>query len=91
MSESRTKGVERVSILLLIGMLATYALTALGIYGKTNGMDRSMQTNSVRHKNVLSLLFIGFQIFKKRPKIPINELKKLLNFAPWVRWEFKLC
>ena len=91
MNESRTKGIQRLSILLLIGMIATYVLTALGIYGKFKDMDRSMQTNSVRHRNVLSLLFVGFQILKKRPKIPKNELKILLNFAPLVRWEFKIC
>ena len=91
MSESRTNGVQRISILLLIGMLAAYALTALGIYGKSKGMHHSMQTNSMRDRNVLSLLFIGFQVLKKRCKIPQKELKKLLDFAPWVRWEFKIC
>ena len=91
MSESRTNSVQRISILLLIGMLASYALIALGIYGKLKGINRSMQTNTISNRNVLSLLFIGFQILKKRSKIPKKELKKLLDFSPWVRWEFKIC
>lgn len=91
MRESRTKGIKRLSILLLIAMLGTIALFALGIYGKLKGIDTAMQTNTERNRNVLSLLFIGTQVLKKRIKIPIKELKTLLALAPWVRWELKIC
>ncbi len=51
----RTRCPRRIEILLLIAALACYALYLAGLRARTTGQSRRLQSNSVRHKPVLSL------------------------------------
>ena len=49
----------RLNNLLLIAILAAYATTVLGIAAETEGIDREMQANTIRHRRVFSLFTLG--------------------------------
>jgi Transposase DDE domain len=50
---------HRIQLLLLIAMLAIFMLWILGTLAKQSGQHRQYQANSVKHTNVLSVIFIG--------------------------------
>ena len=54
---SRTE--RRLNNLLLIAILAAYATTVLGIAAESDGIDREMQANTVRHRRVFLLFTLG--------------------------------
>lgn len=57
----RTRCPRRIEILLLIAALACYVLYLAGLRARTTGQSRRFQSNSVRHKTVLSLWRIGLE------------------------------
>jgi len=58
----RTESVERLQILLLIAALALMVLWLLGMAVILLEQHYQFQANSVRHKKVLSVIFIGLQV-----------------------------
>jgi len=58
----RTYSVERLQILLLIATLALMVLWLLGMAVTLLKQHYQFQANSVRHKKVLSIIFIGLQM-----------------------------
>jgi hypothetical protein len=61
----RTRCPRRIEILLLIAALACYALYLAGLQAQTTGRSRRFQSNSVRHKTVLSLWRIGLEYLRR--------------------------
>ncbi|WP_027903139.1 MULTISPECIES: IS4 family transposase [unclassified Pseudomonas] len=61
----RTRCPRRIEILLLIAALACYALYLAGLQGHTTGKSRRFQSNSVRHKTVLSLWRVGLEYLRR--------------------------
>lgn len=58
----RTSSVMRLQILLLLANLAMVVLWLLGLATIASGNHYQFQANSVRHKRVLSIVFIGMQM-----------------------------
>ena len=58
----RTSSVMRLQILLLLASLAMVVLWLLGLATIASGHHYQFQANSVRHKRVLSIVFIGLQM-----------------------------
>jgi len=58
----RTASVMRLQILLLLANLAMVVLWLLGLATVLSGHHYQFQANSVRHKRVLSIVFIGLQM-----------------------------
>ena len=58
----RTESVARLRVLLLIASLALMVLWLLGMAVILKGDHYQFQANSVRHKRVLSIIFIGLQM-----------------------------
>jgi len=54
--------VMRLQILLLLASLAMVVLWLLGLATTASGYHYQFQANSVRHKRVLSVVFIGLQM-----------------------------
>lgn len=73
---------ERVSILALISALALLILGVLGKAAYELNLHRQFQANTVKHRKVLSLWYLGRQILiHMRERIPIKSLYKgLINF-----------
>lgn len=65
MTYHRTASVERLQVLLLIATLALMVLWLLGMAVTLLGKHYQFQANSVRHKKVLSIIFIGLQMVKQ--------------------------
>lgn len=63
--ESKTYTLARLEILLLIALLAIFAVTLLGKIGVQRGVQYNYQANTVRNKVVLSLFFLGCQMLRQ--------------------------
>ena len=76
----RSSGVERLNIALLIGALAMWVLWVLGAAVKAQKMHWEFQSNTTRHRNVLSHFTIGWQFIRKKlPHYPMKILVKTLQ------------
>lgn len=74
----RTRCPRRIEILLLIAALACYALYLAGLQAQTTGRSRRFQSNSVRHKTVLSLWRIGLEYLRRSASdLPCSTLAKM--------------
>lgn len=60
----RTASVMRLQILLLLASLAMMVLWLLGLATVASGQHYQFQANTVRHKRVLSVVFIGLQMIQ---------------------------
>lgn len=61
----RTRCPRRIEILLLIAALACYGLYLAGMQARTTGQSRHFQSNSDRHKTVLSLWRVGLEYLRR--------------------------
>lgn len=66
MNAGNTRILKRLSVLLVIALLAQYLLFLLGLAVKEAGKHRQYQANSVKKKNVLSNQFIGLRAYKDK-------------------------
>lgn len=57
-----TQNQKRLQVLLLIAMLAAFVLWLLGTIAKTSDQHRHYQANSVKNRNVLSVIYLGLRI-----------------------------
>ena len=71
----RTISVERLQVLLLIASLALMVLWLLGMAVILLKKHYQFQANSVRHKKVLSIIFIGLQmVTQTRIRLSLNDI-----------------
>lgn len=78
MTLSRSYHVARLNILLLIAALATVCLWLVGLYARQAGWHRHFQANTVKDRNVLSLVFLGLQVIQRKDYImQMTELIRL--------------
>lgn len=77
----KSNGKERLSIALLIAMLAVFLLWLLGIAIKMKNLHYSFQSNTERKRSVLSNFTIGLQAITRPTHISIKELKNSLRGA----------
>lgn len=76
----RTTDPNRLGVLTLIATLATLALWLIGQASKRNGVHRHYQANTVRDSEVLSNIFLGIQVLRRREDRPLPDvLKHALN------------
>ncbi len=61
----RSRDPQRLAILLLILALALLVLWLIGSIAKARGLMRHYQANTVRHREVLSVIFLGIRIIKR--------------------------
>lgn len=63
---ARSNTVQRLSILVLIGSLATLVAWLVGHTMERCGLQRHYQANTIRHRTVLSTFFLGLQSFRRK-------------------------
>ena len=82
LKENRSKSVTRIELLLLIGTLTHYIVYAIGMAAHQKGVHSQFQANTVKKYQVLSYVFLGFQIWKSGKFVPeyfdFESLFKLL-------------
>ena len=61
----RSRDPQRLAILLLILALALLVLWLIGSIAKQRGLMRHYQANTVRHREVLSVIFLGIRIIER--------------------------
>lgn len=66
MTLARTHSLARQQVLLLLGALAMLALWLVGLAARAKGWHRAFQANTVRTKHVLSVIFLGREVWKER-------------------------
>jgi len=84
---ARTERPERLEVLLLIAALAMLALWLVGIAAKSLGWTARFQANTIRHRDVLSTVFLARAVLKTQPlRLPssspvaaLRQLKTMLN------------
>ena len=72
----RTNSVKRLQVLLLIASLALLVVCILGLALTLSNLQYQFQANSVRHKRVLSINFIGLQMVDETRIMLSNETLK---------------
>jgi hypothetical protein len=63
---SGTRQLQRLQVLLLIGSLAMMVLWLLGKATELTGQHRQFQANTIKHRTVLSTIFLGLQVSHDR-------------------------
>jgi hypothetical protein len=71
LDESKTRIKGRRDILLLIAMLASLIAWLTGKAGEKMKLQYQFQSNSIKHRRVISLFYLGCQLVRK--KIPISS------------------
>lgn len=77
---ARTVHAERLEVLLLIGALASLVLWLMGLAANAHRWTRHFQANTERRRNVLSLVFLGQQLWRyPHLAVTAKELKQTFN------------
>lgn len=77
--QCRSFSKERLNIALLIGALATFILWLIGMAAKQKNMQYDFQSNTIRKRDVLSVINIGWQAFERRIKFSWSEIQLALK------------
>lgn len=72
LESGKTKRKKRRDILLLIAMLATLIAWIAGKAGETMNLQYQFQSNSIKHRRVISLFYLGCQLIRKRVHMPLS-------------------
>ena len=80
----RCASVERMQVLVFIATLALLVLWLVGTATTAQGAHYQFQANSVRHKRILSVLFVGLQMVQDT-RIILTRAASLVS-TPWLRY-----
>lgn len=79
-SESQTRNVKRLEILLLIGLLASWVIWLVGKTAEVKKDHLRYQSNTNKKRRVLSIFYLGCQVVKKKCTTPsCHEYKQAIN------------
>lgn len=70
LSTSKTKKKSRCEVLLLLSMIATFIAWCIGYIAESKGWHKQFQANSIDKKRVLSLVYLGCAVIRRRLVIP---------------------
>jgi hypothetical protein len=84
-----SRSAQRIAVLLLLAALGTLALTLVGRIGEMLGLHRGYQANTVRHRRVLSVFFLGTLLLDHltdrrlisghRLQLALRQLRRLIH------------
>lgn len=77
---SRTRDAARMDILLMIALLVQLAFWWVGFFGEAQQLQRHFQANTVKKRNVLSIVRMGKELMRRRHRYPMS-VDDLLNAA----------
>ena len=59
---NRSRSLKRLQLLLLVAMIATFVLWLLGMSARLTNQHLQYQANSIKNRNVLSVVYLGLRI-----------------------------
>jgi len=77
--QCRSTGEERLNIALLIGSLAAFVLWLIGMATKQKNLHYGFQSNTIRDRDVLSVVSIGWQALERRMRFTWLEIQQALK------------
>lgn len=72
----RSNNSKRIEVLLLIAALACLTCWLISLSAKEKNLHYDFQSNSIRHRNVLSIVYLGCQIMRKKIDFEFEVIKK---------------
>ena len=75
--------IERIENLLLIAMLASLIAWVVGWFAEKEKLHYKFQANSIKHRRVLSLFYLGCRIIKKKIRIKLKSLSTIAELLIW--------
>ena len=72
-NESKSYKIHRIAILMLIGILAGILLILIGAAAEQAGFAKHFQANTVKHRRVLSLHYLGLRMIAQKRLILVRE------------------
>lgn len=84
---SRSKSIERLQIILLVAMLASFYLLMIGRAAETEGFQRYFQANTTKRRRVLSYVFLGMRIISHN-KYELSEEQLISAFSALIEESF---
>ena len=83
LKEARCSSSQRYSVLLLIASIAHFITMMIGIIAEKRKLHLHFQTNSITHRRVLSLFFLGKEIIRLNCqfKVTMRELIQAIKLA----------
>jgi hypothetical protein len=79
LEQSLSKKIERLKILLLMAMLASYYAWLLGYIGGKDALHYDYQSNSKKNKKSLSNFSLGCELIRDKIKIPITRIRAAMQ------------
>ncbi len=81
LTQSRTKGLDRLKVLFLIARLAEYILLIIGVAAEKASLQFSYQANSIKSKRILSYQFLAKRIILNGiNKISPQNIKEAIEY-----------
>lgn len=81
LDKHRCRNIERMAILLLIAMLALFVAWLMGKALELTGKHRDYQANSVKHRAVLSTIFLGLRVIdSQRTTLTPSDIDDAIRF-----------
>jgi hypothetical protein len=74
LEEGKTKRSNRRDVILLVAMLAGLIAWITGMAGEQMKLQYQFQSNSIKHRRVISLFYLGCQLIRKKVPIPFTAL-----------------
>lgn len=78
LEEGKTKKGNRRDVLLLIAMLASLIAWLTGKAGEKMKLQYQFQSNSIKHRRVVSLFYLGCQLIRKKFQIPLSLIRDMI-------------
>jgi hypothetical protein len=80
---ARSTNTRRLEMLLLVAMLASFVLWLIGLAARAKHLDRHFQANTERRRAVLSVPFLGHQLWQNRRfHLTSHELDAAMRLLP---------
>lgn len=75
--------IARIENLLLIAMLASLIAWTMGWLAEKEDLHYEFQANSIKHRRVLSLFYLGCRVIKKKIKIKFKAISHITGQLEW--------
>lgn len=81
LTQSRTKKLDRLKVLILIARLAEYVLLIIGVAAERASLQYQYQANSIKNKRILSYQFLAKRIIQNGiNQINLRQIKEAIRF-----------
>jgi len=83
--QAYSRKIVRIENLLLIAMLASLVAWKVGWFAEKEKLHYEFQANSVKHRRVLSLFYLGCRIIKKKVFVKIKDFSNIIEELVWAK------